>query len=138
MVNKRLMRNIDRSPLGLFVFSIENWYNRQQCLSYHKEMPMTYRVLLRKEPTNGYVATALDWPHCQVAAPTREAALTQIQAAIVDLLTTGEIVDLEIPTPVIPAPYADTFGMFQDDPTFAAFLEEVNHYRQARNQAPVD
>jgi predicted RNase H-like HicB family nuclease len=99
---------------------------------------MTYRVLLRKEATNGYVATALDWPHCQVAAPTREAALEQIQIAIVDLLTTGEIVDLEIPTPMILAPYADTFGMFRDDPTFAAFIEEVNQYRQERNQPPVE
>jgi predicted RNase H-like HicB family nuclease len=99
---------------------------------------MTYRVLLRKEPTNGYVATALDWPHCQVAAPTRQAALEQIQAAITDLLTTSEIVDLEIPIPVIPSPYTETFGMFRDDPTFAAFLEEVNHYRQERNQIPVD
>lgn len=99
---------------------------------------MTYRVLFRKEPTNGYVATALDWPHCQVTAPTREAALAQIQTAIVDLLTTGEIVDLEIPTPVIPTPYADTFGMFRDDPTFATFVEEVNQYRQERNQITVD
>ncbi|MFN8495864.1 MAG: hypothetical protein U0350_50190 [Caldilineaceae bacterium] len=99
---------------------------------------MTYRVLLRKEPASGYVATALDWPHCQVAAPTCEAALEQIQAAIVDLFTTGEIVDLEIPAPVLSTPYADTFGLFQDDPTFAAFLEEVNQYRQVRNQTPVD
>ncbi len=104
---------------------------------------MTYRVLLRKEPTNGYIATALDWPDCQVTASTRAAALEQIQVAIVDLLTTGEIVDLEIPTSMIPVPmtpalYADTFGMFQDDPTFAEFLAEVNQYRQERNQIAVD
>jgi hypothetical protein len=53
-------------------------------------------------------------------------------------LTTGEIVDLEIPAPLVPAPYADTFGMFRDDPTFAAFVEEVNQYRQERNQIMVD
>ena len=99
---------------------------------------MTYRVLLRKEPTNGYIATSLDWPHCKVTAPTRQAALEQIQTAIVDLLMDGELVDLEIPVPMIPASYADTFGLFQDDPTFAEFLEEVNQYRQARNQIPVD
>ncbi len=99
---------------------------------------MTYRVFLRKEPTNGYIATALEWPRCQVAAPTREAALEQIQAAIVDLLISGEIVDLEIPAPAPPSSYANTFGMFQADPTFATFLEEVNHYRQERNQIPVD
>lgn len=99
---------------------------------------MTYRVLLRKEPTTGYVAIALDWPHCQVAAPTREAALEEIQEAIVDLLTTGEIVDIEIPTPLLASSYADTFGMFQNDPTFSAFLEEVAQQRQTRNQISVD
>ncbi|MCE7983103.1 MAG: hypothetical protein DYG89_18110 [Caldilinea sp. CFX5] len=95
-------------------------------------------TLLRKEATNGYVATALSWPYCQITAPTREAALEQIQAAITDLLTAGEVVDLEIPTPIIPAAYVHTFGMFQDDPTFATFLAEVNHDRQERNQIPVD
>ena len=99
---------------------------------------MTYRVLLRKQTANSYVATALDWPDCQVAAPTRDAALEQIQVAIADLLTTNEIVDLEIPMPVITAPYADTFGMFQDDPTFSVFREEVNQYRQMRNQVLAD
>ena len=95
---------------------------------------MTYRVLLSKQPTNGYIATALNWPDCQVTAPTREEALMQIQVAIADLLATGEVVDLEIPTPAIPASYADTFGMFKDDPTFVEFVEEVNKYRQERNQ----
>ena len=86
---------------------------------------MTYRILLRKQKNNGYIATALDWPHCEVTAPTREVALEQIQFAITDLLTAGEIVDLEIPTPIVKAPNGETFGAFRDDPTFAAFLEEV-------------
>lgn len=95
---------------------------------------MTYRVLLRKQPLNGYIATALNWPDCQVSAPTREEALAQIQAAIAELLASGEVVDLEIPAPVIPSAYADTFGMFKDDPTFAEFVEEVGKYRQQQNQ----
>ena len=99
---------------------------------------MTYRVLLRKQKNNGYVATALDWPDCQVTASTREVALEQIQSAIVDLLEASEIVDLEIATPMIPASYADTFGAFRDDPTFDTFLEEVALDRQERNLPPVD
>src|SRR4051794_2582337 len=99
---------------------------------------MTYRILLHKQPANGYVATALEWPNCQVTAPTREEALEQIQFAITDLLTSGEIVDLEIPTPLMPVSYKDTFGMFQDDPTFADFLAEVDQYRQASNEVPIN
>ncbi len=39
-------------------------------------MTMTYRVLLRDNPTNGYIATSLAWPACVVAAPTREEQIT--------------------------------------------------------------
>ena len=94
---------------------------------------MTYRVLLRKEPTNGYVAFALDWPGCQVTAPTRADALEQIQSAISDILSEGEIVDLVIPEVVATHSYPNTFGAFRDDQTFTDFVSEVEQYRQARN-----
>ena len=94
---------------------------------------MTYRVLLRKEPANGYVAIALDWPGCQVTAPTRADALEQIQSAISDILSEGEIVDLVIPEVVATHSYPNTFGAFRDDQTFTDFVSEVEQYRQARN-----
>ena len=94
---------------------------------------MTYRVLLRKEPANGYVAVALDWPGCQVTAPTRAAALEQIQTVITDILSEGEIVDLEIPEALAPHAYGKTFGAFRDDATFADFLGEVEQYRQSHD-----
>ena len=95
---------------------------------------MLYQILLRRQPTNGYSATALGWPDCQVTAPTREEAVEQIRSAIADLLVAGEIIDLDIPTSIIPALYSDTFGAFRDDPTFAEFVAEVNLYRQEQNQ----
>ena len=94
---------------------------------------MTYRVLLRKEQANGYVAVALDWPGCQVTAPTRAAALEQIQTVITDILSEGEIVDLEIPEALTPHAYGKTFGAFRDDATFADFLGEVEQYRQSHD-----
>lgn len=99
---------------------------------------LLYQILLRKQAANGYIATALGWPDCQVSAPTRDEAVEQIRTAISDLLTAGEIIDLDIPTPIIPADYADTFGAFRDDPTFAEFVAEVNLYRQEQNQFPND
>ncbi|MEZ4710902.1 MAG: hypothetical protein R3A44_27130 [Caldilineaceae bacterium] len=98
---------------------------------------MTYRVLVRKEPANGYIATALNWPDCQVTAATREEAITQIQFAIAQLLNAGEIIELEIPTPIIAATYSDTFGAFRSDPTLTEFIEEVNRYRAERNLEPL-
>ena len=99
---------------------------------------MLYQILVRKQPTNGYIATALGWPDCQVSAPTRDEAVEQIRTTIADLLMAGEIIDLDIPTPTIPADYADTFAAFRDDPTFDEFVAEVNRYRQEQNQLSND
>lgn len=90
---------------------------------------MNYRVLVSKQENNGYLAVSMDLPHCQVVAPTRETALAQMQSAITDLLLGSEIVDLEVPTPVTQTSTSETFGGFQHDPTFSAFLEEVAQYR---------
>ena len=70
--------------------------------------------------------------------PRRDEALSQMRTAITDMLVADEIVDLEIATPVPPAAYAETFGMFRDDPTFAEFVEEVNLYRQEQNRVLTD
>lgn len=102
------------------------------------ERNMNYQILLRKEPTNGYIATVLGWPGQEVIAPTREEALTQIRAAITEALATAEIVDLDLATPAIPSAYAETFGMFRDDPTFTEFVEEVSRYHQERNRPLAD
>jgi predicted RNase H-like HicB family nuclease len=96
---------------------------------------MTYRILLRSQPNDGYIATALAWPNCEVTAPTREEALAQIRSAIVQMLAEGEIVEVDVPEPVIPTPYQETFGMFRNDPTFPEFIAEVENYRRQRNQA---
>jgi predicted RNase H-like HicB family nuclease len=94
---------------------------------------MTYRVLLRKEPANGYVAIALDWPGCQVTAPTRAAALERIQVVMSDILHDSEIVELEMVEGAAANSYEKTFGAFRDDPTYTGFLNEVEQYRQAHN-----
>lgn len=98
---------------------------------------MTYSILLRSHPSGGYVATALAWPGYMVEAPTKEEALEKIRLVIMEIFAKGEIVEVDIPAPpqpIIPSPYAETFGMFRDDPTFSEFMEEVDKYRQEQNQ----
>lgn len=97
---------------------------------------MTYRVLLRNTPTNGYTATALAWPECVVEAPTREEALAGIESAIRELLNTSEIVEIDVPE-TVPAEQMTQykgFGMFRNDPTFAEFVKEVDVYHDERNR----
>jgi predicted RNase H-like HicB family nuclease len=92
---------------------------------------MLYTVLVRSHPSNGYTASALAFPGQEVKAATREEALAQIRQAIEALLAEGEVVevDVSVPRPLIASSYSDTFGMFQDDPTFDDFIKEVQKYR---------
>lgn len=55
-----------------------------------------------------------------------------LQEAISEILSTSEIVEIEIPTSV-PEIQHPGFGMFRDDPTFDEFIGEVTKYRQAHN-----
>ena len=91
---------------------------------------MTYNILIRNNPTAGYTATALAFPGYTVDAPTRDKALERIYETILQLLGEGEVVEMEVPTPVpvLAASYAETFGMFRADPTFADFLQAVDAY----------
>lgn len=98
---------------------------------------MTYPILIRSKPNNGFVATALTLSNIEVEAPTREQALAQIRQVISDTLAQGELVNLEIaePKPIIASSYDDLFGMFKNDPTFPEFVEEVEAYRRKRNES---
>lgn len=93
---------------------------------------MTYSVLLRNNPKGGYLATALAWPNFEIEAPTREEALAQMRTTIANLLSKGEIVELEIPMgqAMRSSTYTETFGMFRDDPTFSEFVEEKKLQQQ--------
>jgi len=97
---------------------------------------MTYPVLIRSKPNDGYVATALTLSNIEVEAPTKEQALAQIRQVILDTLAQGEIVDVEVSKPksIIASSYDELFGMFKDDPTFPEFVREVENYRQQRNK----
>ena len=97
---------------------------------------MTYPILIRSKPKDGYVATALTLTNIEVEAPTREMALAQIRQIITDTLAQGEVINLDIPEPkpIIASENKDIFGMFKDDPTFPEFLIEVEHYHQQRNK----
>ncbi|MBI3363029.1 MAG: hypothetical protein HY023_18150 [Chloroflexi bacterium] len=97
---------------------------------------MTYNVLLRKRPKGGYIATALGWPEVAAEAATRAEAIDRIRKAIAGIIAQGELVQVEVPLPqaTIQAVYAETFGMFRNDPTFGKFVTAVNTYRRKRNR----
>jgi predicted RNase H-like HicB family nuclease len=99
---------------------------------------MTYNILVQNNRADGYTATVLAFPGYSVDAPTRDEALARIYETIRQLLTEGEVVAMEVPTPApaLATSPQETFGIFCADPTFADFLQEVDLYRRARNQYP--
>ena len=97
---------------------------------------MTYKVLVRNHPANGYIAIVLAFPGYSVEAATRQEALDRMYTTILKLLAESELVEMEVPTPmpVIASSYAETFGMFRADPTFAEAQQEIESYHRVRNQ----
>lgn len=97
---------------------------------------MTYQIHVKRQAPKEYVATLLSWPGLKAHAPTREEALSQIRKAVIDWLADGEIVEMEIAAqePIIASGYAETFGFFRDDPTFAEFVTEIERYRQEKDR----
>ncbi len=99
---------------------------------------MDYHILVEKQPTNGYVATALGWPDCVGEGETREEAIVQVRAAVADRLAHGEIlrVQIEEPQPAEPAdPWEAMAGRFADDPQWDEFQAELRRIREEANRA---
>ena len=78
----------------------------------------------------------LAFPGCVVRASTRQEAIEGVQKEIARYLTTGEILQVEVPDPKpdVGSNYASTFGMFRDDPTYHEFLKEVRDFRQTHDK----
>ena len=92
--------------------------------------PHTYDILLENLDKKGYTARVLAWPDCVVEAPTREAALMQIRAMILERLAKAEIVTLEIQPEEVNHPWLKFAGMWKDDPDFDEFQAEIARYRR--------
>ena len=96
---------------------------------------MTYDVILRKKD-NKYVARIRDWPELVVEESTRDAALSQMKAQLVEYLSNPpEIVKIDVDPQGQENPWLRFAGMWADDPTWDEFVAEVDTYRQEIDEA---
>jgi predicted RNase H-like HicB family nuclease len=100
---------------------------------------MTYDVILRKTK-NKYVARVRDWPEVVIEEDSREAAITQIKAQLSAYLSQPPEV---IPIDLEPVARGDHLwlqfaGMWANDPTWDAFVAEVEAYRQEIDEADTE
>jgi hypothetical protein len=89
---------------------------------------MSFPVFIHQD--NGhFVATLLGAPDVRVTGPTREDALTKMQAALEQRVLVGEIVFLDVP-PEEEGIMASA-GKYRDDPTLADIRAEIYRERDA-------
>ena len=97
---------------------------------------MLYDVILTKQ-NDTFMASVKEWPDVRVKANSRERAIQQITAELREYLTRRvEVIQVDIPLPEpLENPWLDTFGRFQDDPTFEEMQAEIASYRQELDAA---
>ena len=93
--------------------------------------PMTFDVVLLKQPENGYIARPLLWPDVAARGATEEEALERVRSLIRDLLMRTQIVQVEVNAldDQTENPWITKAGLFADDPDWDEFLEEMALYR---------
>jgi predicted RNase H-like HicB family nuclease len=93
---------------------------------------MTYRVLVTKNPNNGYTARALALPDIVASGTTESEAIEQLRAAIADLQAHSHVVQVDLSLPGEPAenPWLRFAGIWEHDPDWEAFQAAIESYRQ--------
>jgi hypothetical protein len=98
---------------------------------------MIFDVELTQRADGQYIARALQLPDVVVAAPSRDAALAQMRAALVARRRSGaELVRIDISDAdeTMPAAWPRHAGAFPDDAAYHEMLTEVERQRRALDQ----
>ena len=96
---------------------------------------MTYDVILRKKD-NKYIARVRNWPELVIEETSREAAISQIKAELLEYLShPPEVVQIDLESIAGENPWLKFAGMWAGDPTWDDFLAEVEAYRQEIDEA---
>ena len=84
---------------------------------------MLYAVLLEQRVDGKYQASVPLVPGLTRVGATRNKTLQEVRRALMDTLTTAELVYLDVPTLAFasPNPWLATAGTFADDPTLLEF-----------------
>ena len=90
---------------------------------------MEYTVILESKPGH-YLASVPTLPDCVGKGRTREEALQNVRAEIVDRLQRVEITRIEVEVPSAPDPWEPFIGMWAEDSTWDEFQAEIAVYRQ--------
>lgn len=102
-------------------------------------MSTQYQILVRGGSDHLFVAAVLGMPDCSAEGRTREEAISNARAALIERLTGGEIVTIEVKDAEVLSVsgakstgnvWRDEAARFREDPTFDEFVTEIQSERR--------
>ncbi len=91
---------------------------------------MTLNVLIQSNPDTGFIAAVLGWPDFVVEGKTKEEALENVKTELTRRLAKSEIISLQFEPTNHEHPWMKFAGMWENDPTFDDFLQEIKAHRE--------
>jgi hypothetical protein len=86
-------------------------------------------VLVCPQGPDRFTAHAVAFPECRAEGKTEAEAVEQVRQSLMACLMSGKLVRVDIPVSGTGNPWLDSFGRSADDPTFGAYLEELQKAR---------
>jgi hypothetical protein len=84
-------------------------------------------VRVKPEPAGQFTAQAVGLPEIRATAVTKEQAVEQVRALLTELLTSEELVPIELPRVDLARKWNE---WAQSDPEYNVYLEEMRRFRQ--------
>jgi hypothetical protein len=97
---------------------------------------LNFHILLKSIGPEQFVASVAELQDCQVTAPTKEAAIEQLQKMVQVQLAETEVLNFPIVSATATErenPWTEFIGMYEGDPDFAEMMAEM---RAERGLAP--
>jgi hypothetical protein len=94
-------------------------------------LAMKLFIIVRPEPAGQYTAQAVGIPEIKATSSSREVAIQNVQAALLQSLASGQLVPVELPEE---NPLLRWYGKDKDDPYFEEYLEEIRRFRQEADE----
>jgi predicted RNase H-like HicB family nuclease len=101
---------------------------------------MQYHVFVQNLTERTFMASVVGLPNLTANGITEKEAIDRLKGILNAQFKHGKLVtiDIDVPngrSPETSDPWIANMGIFQDDPTFDDFLEEVNTYRNSIDTA---
>jgi hypothetical protein len=95
----------------------------------------SHLVVIRPEPAGGFTAQVVGLPELSATAPTREEAVRQVQARLIEMLTDGRLVSVST---AAGGPVGGWTPRDPNDPLEREFLEDLERFRREDDAACSD